>query len=64
VKEALWSQGVEDFVKSFREESKAWIVRKGCNKDGRFLELAVYAVGGRRGFINSRKDEEGGDGTK
>jgi hypothetical protein len=29
VKEALWSQGVEDFVKSFREDSKAWIVRKG-----------------------------------
>jgi len=26
VKEALQSQGVEDFVKSFREDSKAWIV--------------------------------------
>jgi hypothetical protein len=26
-------------------------VRLGYNKDGRFLELAVYAVGGRRGFI-------------
>jgi hypothetical protein len=51
VKEALWSQGVEDFVKSFREDSKAWIVRKCCNKDGRFLELAVYAVGGWRWFI-------------
>jgi hypothetical protein len=30
---------------------KAWIVRLGYNKDGRFLELAVYAVGGQRGFI-------------
>jgi len=36
VKEALRSQRVEDFVKSFREESKAWIVQKGCNKDGHF----------------------------
>jgi hypothetical protein len=26
VKEALQSQGVEDFVKSFWEDSKAWIV--------------------------------------
>jgi len=51
VKEALWSQGLEDFVKSFQEDLKAWIVRKGCNKDGRFLELVVYAVGGRSGFI-------------
>jgi hypothetical protein len=48
MKEALRSQGVEDFVKSYREDSKAWIVRKGYNKDGCFLEQAVYAVGGQR----------------
>jgi len=51
VKEALLSQGTEDFVKSFREEAKAWIVRIGNNKDGRFLELAVDAEGGRRWLI-------------
>jgi hypothetical protein len=51
VKDALQSKGVEDFVKSFWEDLKAWKVRKGCNKDGCFLELAVYAVGGWRGFI-------------
>jgi len=51
VKEALQSLGVEDFVKSFRVDSKAWIVWKGYNKDGCFLELAVFAVGGRSGFI-------------
>jgi hypothetical protein len=50
VKEAWWSQGVEDFVKSFWKDSKTWIVRKCCNKDGHFLELAIYAMGGRRGF--------------
>jgi hypothetical protein len=51
VKEALMSQGTKDFVKSFWEEAKAWIVRIGSNKDGRFLELAVYAEGGWQGFI-------------
>jgi hypothetical protein len=53
MKEVLMSQGTKDFVKSFREKvkAKAWIVRIGSNKDGRFLELAVYAEGGWRGFI-------------
>jgi hypothetical protein len=51
MKEALRSQGVKDFIKSFQGDSKAWIVRKGCNKDGRFLEPVVYAVAGQRGFI-------------
>jgi hypothetical protein len=51
MKEALWSHGVQDFVKSFQEDSKAWIVRKDCKKASCFLELAVYAVGGRRRFI-------------
>jgi hypothetical protein len=45
VKEALQFQGVKDFAKSFREDSTAWVIRKGCNKDGQFLELAVVAVG-------------------
>jgi hypothetical protein len=46
VKEALRSQRVEDFVKSFQEDSKAWIVQKDYNKACCFLELTVYAMGG------------------
>jgi hypothetical protein len=34
MKQVLQSQGVEDFVKSFQKDSKAWIVRISCNKDG------------------------------
>jgi hypothetical protein len=51
VKEALNSPGVEDFVKSFWEDSKVLIVRRGENQAGRFLEVASFAVGGRKGFI-------------
>jgi len=38
-------------VKSFREGTKVLIVRRGGNKDGRFLEVAAYGMGGRRGFL-------------
>lgn len=51
VEEALWSQEFYKFVKCFWENSKVWIVWKGCNKAGWYLEMAVYVVGGRRGFI-------------
>jgi len=51
VKEALKSPGSLDFVKSFREESKLVIVRKGGNQAGRFLEVSSFAVGGRKGSI-------------
>jgi hypothetical protein len=45
-----WFPG-EDFIRSFREGSKVLIVRLGGNAAGRFLEVAVYGVGGRRGII-------------
>jgi hypothetical protein len=51
VEEVLQNPGFENFVKSFREGSKVTIVRRGGNSSGRFLEVAVYAVGGRRGMI-------------
>jgi hypothetical protein len=51
VKEALKSPGSLDFVKSFREESKLVIVRRGGNQAGRFLEVSSFAVGGRKGSI-------------
>jgi hypothetical protein len=41
----------EDFIKSYREGSKVLIIRKGGNKDGRFLEASTYVSGGRRRFI-------------
>jgi hypothetical protein len=43
----LWFPG-EDFVRYFREGSKVLIVRRGGNVAGRFLEAAVYVLGGRR----------------
>jgi hypothetical protein len=51
VKEALKLLGVEDFFKSFQEDSKVLIVRRGGNQVGRFLEVAFSAVGGQKGFI-------------
>jgi hypothetical protein len=61
-KEALKSLGVEDFVKSFQENSKVLIVRRCGNQAGRFLEVALLAVGGRKGFICSLRVEKGGFG--
>jgi PP-loop superfamily ATP-utilizing enzyme len=43
--------GAKDFIKSFREGPKVLIVCSGGNSSGWFLEVAVYAVGGRRGLI-------------
>jgi hypothetical protein len=42
---------VEDFVKSFKEGSKVTIVWRGGNRSSRFLEVAVYVVGSRRGLV-------------
>ena len=41
----------EDFAKSFRENRKDLMVHKGCNKASRFLVAAVFAEGGRRGYL-------------
>jgi hypothetical protein len=48
---ALLSPGEEDFTKSFRENGKALMVHKGCNKSSHFLVAAVFAEGGWRGGI-------------
>lgn len=63
VEEVLQNPGVEDFVKSFREGSKVTIMRRGGNKSGYFLEVAVYIVGGRRGLILFPKDVMGRAGV-
>lgn len=49
VEGVLWCPEDKDYVRSFREGSKVLIVRRGGNAAGRFLEVAVFAVGGRRG---------------
>lgn len=41
----------KEFVKSFKEGRKVLIVRRCGNKDGQYLEVAVYGVGGRRGLL-------------
>jgi len=41
----------QEIVKSFREGSKLLIARRGGNKDGRFLEVSSFGLGGRKWFI-------------
>jgi hypothetical protein len=50
VEEVLRDIVFEDFVKSYKEGSKVTIVPRGGNKFDQFLDVAVYAVGGRRGM--------------
>jgi hypothetical protein len=47
----LWFPREKDFIRSFEEGSKVLIVRRVGNAAGRHLEVADYAVGGRRGII-------------
>jgi hypothetical protein len=64
VESLLWCPGEKDFIRSFREGSKVLIVRRGGNVAGRFLEVAVYAVGGRRGVIYFPEGLRDGGGGK
>jgi len=50
VEKALKDPGL-DFVKYFREDTKALMVRGNGNKAGRFLEVVAYTDGGRKGAI-------------
>jgi hypothetical protein len=59
MEDLLWFLGDKKFVKSFKEGSKVLIVRRGGNTAARFLEVAVYAVGGRRGLILILEGREG-----
>jgi hypothetical protein len=45
------SQVKENIAKSFREGDKALMVHGGSNKVGRYLEVSVYAEGGRKGVL-------------
>lgn len=54
-----WCPAEKEFIKSFREGSKVLIARRGGNAAGRFLEVAVYGVGGRRGIIYIPEGRDG-----
>ncbi|GLT71106.1 hypothetical protein SLA2020_431470 [Shorea laevis] len=41
----------QPFTESSREGNRAFFAQRGANRAGCFLELAEYAVGGRRGLI-------------
>jgi predicted Ser/Thr protein kinase len=41
VDEVIKSPMKEDFVKSYRKEAKVLMIRRGANKAGRFLEVAI-----------------------
>jgi hypothetical protein len=51
---------VKVFVKYFREDVKVLMVRGGENKSGRFLEVMVFAEGGRKGAIWLPEGRNGG----
>jgi hypothetical protein len=51
VEVALRNTGMKGLVKSFRKFQQVLIVRLGENKADRFLEMAVYAEGGRQRLI-------------
>ncbi|GLT71559.1 hypothetical protein SLA2020_435690 [Shorea laevis] len=41
----------QPFTESSRDGNKAFFAQRGVNRAGCFLELAEYAVGGRKGLI-------------
>ena len=54
----------EDIAKSFHEGDKVLMVHGGANKAGRFLEVAVFEEGGRKGglwLLEGREGRAGGD---
>jgi hypothetical protein len=51
VEEAVLSQAKEEIAKSYREGDKVTMVHGGGNKAGIFLEVSVFAEGGRKGVI-------------
>lgn len=58
--EALFhGEGQEEFVKSSRVVSRAFIAQRCTNRHGRYLALAKYKGGGRRGCIIISEGSEG-----
>lgn len=59
VEEALMVSAM-DFVKYFWVDIKVLMVRRGVNKSGRYLEVVVFAEGGRKGAIWLFEGRKGG----
>jgi hypothetical protein len=59
LEELLRSSGSEDFFKSIWVESKALTVRRGGNRNGRFLVVTTQAVDNRRNVIVLPEGREG-----
>jgi len=59
IKEALKASG-RGLVKYFREDIKALMVRGGENKSGRYIEVVVFAEGGRKGIMWLPEGRKGG----
>jgi hypothetical protein len=51
VEALLHGEGQEEFVKSSRVVSRAFIAKRCTNRHGRYLALVKYKGGGRRGCI-------------
>jgi hypothetical protein len=51
VEEAMGAQRKEEFARTFWEGARILKVRMESNKAGRFLEVAVFVKGGRKGVI-------------
>jgi len=58
IEEALKAP-VKDFVKYFREDVKALMVRGGGNKTGSYQEVVAYVEGDRKGVIWLAEGREG-----
>jgi hypothetical protein len=59
LEELLRSSGSEDFSKSIRVDSKALTVKRGGNRNGRFLVVTTQAVDDRRNIIVLPEGREG-----
>lgn len=59
LKVLVCSPEAKDFIQSFREGSKAFIVQRGSNRSNQYFEVGVYVVGGRRGLIVIPEGREG-----
>ena len=49
----------EDIAKSFREGDKVLMIHGGANKVGRFLDVAVFVEGGRKGGLWLPEERDG-----
>jgi hypothetical protein len=59
MEELVHFSGSKDFIKSSREGLRVTTAQRGSNSSARFLKVAVYTEGGRRGLLFVLKGREG-----